>query len=56
MTAEIDLANKEAYNLFRNIMERKRDIDGNKLEIKSEFEVLKGRLEFNSKKKHGNKP
>lgn len=40
----IDTSNYEHYSLFKDNQEHKRAIDGNKLEIRTEFEVLKGRM------------
>jgi hypothetical protein len=41
---DIDITNFDAYLEFKEGLERKRAIDGNKLEIQNEFKILKSRL------------
>ncbi len=41
---EVDMNNFEVYAQLKNDMDKKRIIDGNKLEIVMSFEVLKKRL------------
>lgn len=42
---DIDMENYEAYQQFKEVMEKKRAIDGNKIEIHTQFETLKRRLQ-----------
>ena len=41
---ELDQANFDAFSLYKDAMDRKREIDGNKHKIKEQYDILKSRF------------